>query len=576
MLVGRELGPYVVEKELGSGAMGTVYRARHKKSGEKVAVKIVSAAVATNESALARFTRESAILKQLKHPNIVRYLGSGRLHGTPFYIMEYVEGESLDHVMARRDRMTWEEVIELGVPLCDALQHAHDKGIIHRDLKPSNLMILPDGTVKLTDFGIAKDTDVTALTAANSTVGTAAYMSPEQCRGSRDLTVKSDLYSLGVVMYELITGKKPFRADTIMEMFLKHANDEAPRASRMVLDLPVWMDNLICQCMEKKPEQRPVNAATIGESLRSVKEKVLAQQSAGVDAAKKRRIDKTRHDTALDETDKDMARTLLGKKKKKKKAEPFYRQGWFTIAVLAAFVLSVVAGIYVVFIKAPDAELLYQQAQAVMKSGKFDQQRTARKEGGPIAEFLYYHPQHAKAAQVQQWADQIDAEDTENALLTRRNARMQPPPNEKEADEAAREALDLEEMGRLPDALRRWGEVADKFKKSTDPDVRSWGLLGEKRRRDLQAVSKLYLELQNNVIAERVRGKPDDVESPAYRIAMEAARHEADMNKEAARKSWDDLKRLVADKKDNPESRRFYLLASQRLLPESERPKDAT
>ena len=100
--------------------------------------------------------------------------------------MEYVQGESLDRVMARRDRMSWEEVVDLGQQLCAALQHAHEKGIIHRDLKPSNLMILSDGTLKLTDFGIAKDIDVTGLTGANSTIGTAAYMSPEQCRGDRD------------------------------------------------------------------------------------------------------------------------------------------------------------------------------------------------------------------------------------------------------------------------------------------------------------------------------------------------------------------------------------------------------
>jgi serine/threonine-protein kinase len=575
MLVGRELGPYVVEKELGSGAMGTVFRAKHKKTGQKVAVKIVSASVANNPAALARFTRECAILKQLQHPNIVKYLGSGRVHGTPFYIMEYVEGESLDHVMARRDRMTWEEVVELGVPLCDALQHAHDKGIIHRDLKPSNLMILRDGTVKLTDFGIAKDTDVTALTAANSTVGTAAYMSPEQCKGTRDLTHKSDLYSLGVMFYELITGKKPFKAETIMEMFLKHANEEAPRASRLILDLPVWMDNLICQLMEKSPEQRPYNASTVGTSLQAVKEKVEAQLSAGVDAAKKRRIDKSTRDVALDDTDKDAARQLLGKKKKKKKkADPFYRKGWFTIAALGGVVLALVAGVYVVFIKAPDPDRLYGQAEAIMKAGRFDEQRTARKEGGPIADFLYYHPTHPKASQVQQWADRIDAEDTETALLSRRRVGMKAPEKEEKVDTAAREALDLEELGRLGDAARRWGEMAKEYKKSPDPDLRSWGLLGDKRQRDLQSVAALYDELQRKEISERMRGQKDDSGSPAFLIGLEAARAEQQGDKEAARKSWKDLQQLTAPQKDSAEQRRFYLLASQRLMAEPEKTKE--
>src|SRR4029077_19768818 len=127
----------------------------------------------------------------------VRLFGVGKYQGTRYYAMEYVVGESLDRVMSRRGRMTWEEVVTLGQQLCAALQHAHDAGVVHRDLKPSNLMILSDGTLKLTDFGIAKDLDSTALTSANCTVGTASYMSPEQCRGERDLTSKSDLYSLG-------------------------------------------------------------------------------------------------------------------------------------------------------------------------------------------------------------------------------------------------------------------------------------------------------------------------------------------------------------------------------------------
>src|SRR5256885_15683284 len=135
---------------------------------------------------------------------------------------ESVEGESLDQVLARRSRFSWEEVVAIGEQLCQALQHSHEKGIIHRDLKPSNLMVLADGTVKLTDFGIAKDTDVTALTAQNVTVGTAAYMSPEQCKGERSLSAKSDLYSMGVMFYELLTGRKPFIAESPIDMFQAH------------------------------------------------------------------------------------------------------------------------------------------------------------------------------------------------------------------------------------------------------------------------------------------------------------------------------------------------------------------
>src|SRR5205814_134755 len=154
-----------------------------------------------------------------------------------------------------------------------ALAHAHAQGIIHRDLKPSNLMLdKATGVLKLTDFGIAKDTDQTGLTSANSTVGTAAYMSPEQCRGERELTPKSDIYSIGIVFYEMLTGRKPFFAENAMDMFIQHVQGMFERPSHIILDIPVWLDNLVCQCLEKKPEHRPADAKTVGDALAEVRQ----------------------------------------------------------------------------------------------------------------------------------------------------------------------------------------------------------------------------------------------------------------------------------------------------------------
>src|SRR5467141_925467 len=144
MLTGQKVGPFAIGKELGSGAMGTVYQAIYTPKGQRVAIKFMSPSLGSNERSLARFEREGAILQQLRHTNIVRLYGTGKYHGMPYYAMEYIEGESLDHVITRRGRITWEEVVTLGQQLCAALQHAHQQGIIHRDLKPSNLMLLPD------------------------------------------------------------------------------------------------------------------------------------------------------------------------------------------------------------------------------------------------------------------------------------------------------------------------------------------------------------------------------------------------------------------------------------------------
>jgi serine/threonine-protein kinase len=345
MLTGQKVGPFVIEKELGSGAMGTVYRGTHTKTGQKVAVKFMSPSLGANERSLARFEREVAILKQLKHPNIVRCFGASKFQGMPYYAMEYVEGESLDYVMERRGRITWEELVTLGRQLCDALHHAHMQGIIHRDLKPSNLMVLRDGSVKLTDFGIAKDLDVTQLTSANCTVGTAAYMSPEQCRGERDLTHKSDLYSLGVMFYELLVGRKPFTAENAMDMFLQHCNGTFERPSRIVLDIPIWLDTLVCQMMEKKPELRPRDAEMVSQVLGSIAEKVAAQQSAGVDAARKRVMDRQPGQDKLGEEDKETARLLLTGKfkvKRRRKVKPLTQRKWFQALCLSG--LLVLAG----------------------------------------------------------------------------------------------------------------------------------------------------------------------------------------------------------------------------------------
>ena len=163
-------------------------------------MKIVHGELAQKGKVFDRFEREAEILKQFRHPNIVRWLAWGRFKGTSYFAMEYVEGVTLERVLQERGELPWREVVDLTIQLCDALQYAHDKSVIHRDLKPSNLMITADGKLKLTDFGIAKDLErTTQLTAPGRTLGTAAYMAPEQIRGTPAVSHKTDLYALGVL-----------------------------------------------------------------------------------------------------------------------------------------------------------------------------------------------------------------------------------------------------------------------------------------------------------------------------------------------------------------------------------------
>jgi eukaryotic-like serine/threonine-protein kinase len=562
MLVGQRLGPFAIDRELGSGAMGTVYAGVYTKTGQRVAVKVMAPGLGTRETAAARFEREAAILKQFNHPNIVRLFGTGRYHGTPYYAMEFIEGESLDHVLARRGRLTWEEVVTLGQQLCSALQHAHLQGVIHRDLKPSNLMILPDGTLKLTDFGIAKDLDVTQLTSANCTVGTASYMSPEQCQGSRNLTYKSDLYSLGVVFYELLTGRKPFEAENAMDMFLMHVQGKFERPSRRVLDVPVWLDTLVCQLLEKKPEHRPLDAAMVANVLGSIQEKVQAQQSAGVDRALSRRVDRPRGERALDETDREAARTLRGLKSRRKERKPrFYQTVWFQIAGMLAVLGGLALVLYLIF-RPPSADKLYYAAERVMESKNPDNWFKANdlRRDGPIALYLkhYGNRDDEKTRKVRAWSDLIDVrlyDDQLQVLLKnkRRGLTIEP---EEGGEKESFAALEKEEDGDLAEARKRWGEISQKS--GPDSGQPRWGMLAKERLRRLDEEKAKENDLERHLGNLRRSGLEPAVQGPDQKALM-ALRYRRFGDLPRAAQRFEELKKDLAS---DPDQRPLYLLAA--------------
>ncbi len=275
----KQIGPYTIERKIGAGGMGTVYLGTHTETGKQAAIKVLPTMLAREPGFVARFNREIDALKKLSHPNVVELYESGVDHSTGsetatyYYAMEYVEGETLTSRLKREKRIPWRETIDFAVQICAALKAAHNAGVIHRDLKPSNLMLAEDGTIKLTDFGVAQVFASSKLTLTGGIIGTAEYMSPEQAEGKR-ATKQSDLYALGAVMYVMITGRPPFIGAAAIDIATKqkHGLFDAPRM--VVPDIPYWLDEVICKCLEKKPENRYPDAYVLSRRLGEIPQKV--------------------------------------------------------------------------------------------------------------------------------------------------------------------------------------------------------------------------------------------------------------------------------------------------------------
>jgi len=271
------IGPYTIQDELGSGGMGTVYRAFHTETSDPVAVKVLSATMAREPGLVERFRREIDSLQKLSNPHIVRFLDSGEHEGTYFYAMELVEGETLTERLNRVKRLGWETVIEMSVQVCRALKAAHDAGIIHRDLKPGNLMLSNDDLVKLTDFGVAQIFAAGKLTATGGIVGTAEYMSPEQAQG-RKAHRSSDLYSLGAVMYCMLTGRPPFSGRSTVEIIQQHRYGQFDPPRSIVPEIPRWLDEVVCRLLSKDPDERYPDAYVLGLRLQEIPRKMALSE----------------------------------------------------------------------------------------------------------------------------------------------------------------------------------------------------------------------------------------------------------------------------------------------------------
>ena len=259
-------GRYEILDRISEGGMATVFRARRLPDGEVVALKVLREQFASDAEFVERFEREAKAVAALTHPHMVRVYDSGRDGDVHFIAMEYIEGEDLKAHIRRAGRLDPQRAREIAAQVCEALEYAHAHGVIHRDVKPQNILLTPEGDVKVTDFGIARALSSATITQTGTVLGSVQYLSPEQARG-RTVGRAADLYSLGVVLFEMVTGQLPFVGDSPIAVALAHVNQPPPPARSIVPDLPPPVEGIILLALAKSPGRRYRSAAEMHGDL---------------------------------------------------------------------------------------------------------------------------------------------------------------------------------------------------------------------------------------------------------------------------------------------------------------------
>ncbi len=417
------IGDYKIERKLGQGGMGTVYLGRHEQTGQLVAIKVLPASMAREEGFVARFAREIEAMQRVTGENVVQMYDSGEWEGTYYYTMEFVDGETLTDRIMREKRIGWREVIELAIQICKALKAAHNTGIVHRDLKPSNLLLDKHGLCKLTDFGVAHVFAGDQLTATGGVIGTVEYMSPEQAQGRR-VDKRSDIYSLGAVMYVMLTGRPPFTGKSALDIAQKHKYGQFDSPRRIVPEIPHWLDEVVCKCLEKNPDNRYPDAYVLQLRLQEIPKKVELTQNSESGTFEFENINGNDETLAADGKHDDpeaagvaMRELMKAHVEKTNTQTPIERvldSAWFLIAALAAIV---VGGVYWWNNRLPTPEVLLAQGQALMaRDPGPDWERAKREVFDPLIE----KDPKRWGPEVEPYLDKIRLYELRKSLLGRR------------------------------------------------------------------------------------------------------------------------------------------------------------
>lgn len=269
-VLGKRLGGrYQMIQRVGGGGMAVVYKARDTVSGRYVAIKVLNEALSYDQAFIRRFNREVRAAGSLSHPHVVQVYNAGREGHTYYMVMEYIEGPTLMELILKRKRIPPREAVSIAIQVLNGLAHAHENGIVHRDIKPHNIMATPGGRFKLTDFGISRSTRSPTITKTGYVMGSAHYFSPEQATG-KEVSYPSDLYSLGVVLFEMITGRLPFDGDEALAIALQHLQEPVPDPRRFAPGISESLCQVIYRALEKSPENRFPTAREMCAALQAI------------------------------------------------------------------------------------------------------------------------------------------------------------------------------------------------------------------------------------------------------------------------------------------------------------------
>lgn len=385
---------YEIIKSIGEGGMANVYLARDVILDRRVAIKILRGDLANDEKFIRRFQREALSASSLSHPNIVEMYDVGEDNGNYYIVMEYVEGKTLKQYMKKRanGRLTITEAIDIMLQLTDGIAHAHDSYIIHRDLKPQNIMIQDDGQIKITDFGISMALNSTQLTQTNSVMGSVHYLPPEQASG-KGSTIKCDIYSMGILFYELLTGILPFKGENAVEIALKHMKEPLPSVRKQNPAVPQSVENIILKATAKNPKNRYNDVKEMHNDLKRAMDPDVMNQERYVYPYPEHELEDTKVIPVIKKEEKedkdddiedtgDFIQEIPNKKEKKINIVIWILAGiFFLILVIMALVIFVIPSVTKVpNIKVPDVSgLSVEDAEEILLQEGFTVNATTEK-----------------------------------------------------------------------------------------------------------------------------------------------------------------------------------------------------